>query len=229
MKDNIALLKHLTILFIEDDDVMFENTSSILQIFFKEVFAAQNVSNAKELYEIHSPDFILSDIKLGNENGLDFARYIRQKDYKTPIVMITAYSNQDYLLEAANIGIDGYIIKPLELNNITDTLLKATKRIPHIKSKINLSSKLKYDYFKKELTYNDKIVELGKKETTLFEFFIDNANKTISKKEIIYHVWPIEDISDSAFKNLLSRLRSKIGHNVIHTIKGKGWILYIDE
>lgn len=229
MKQNITILKELSILFIEDDEVMLENTSSILEIFFKNVYTATNIDDAKEIYLSKKPDFILSDIKLKDENGLEFVKYVRQNDYTIPIVIISSYSNQEYLMEAANIGIDGYLIKPLQLNNITDTLLKATKRIPYIDAKIILSPKLQYDYFKKELTYDANIVNLGERENQLFEFFIDNANKTLSKKEIIYHVWPLEDVTDSAFKNLISRLRAKIGQDVIHTVKGKGWILYIDS
>jgi DNA-binding response OmpR family regulator len=228
MKQNITILKALTILFIEDDEVMLENTSSILEIFFKDVYTATNIDDAKELYESNKPDFILSDIKLKDENGLEFVKFVRKSDYTTPIVIISSYSNQEYLMEAANIGIDGYLIKPLQLNNITDTLLKATKRIPYIDAQITLSPNLKYDYFKKELTYDEKRVELGEKEHQLFEFFINNANKTLSKQEIVYHIWPLEEVTDSAFKNLISRLRAKIGQDVIHTVKGKGWILYID-
>ena len=228
MEKNITILKNLEILFVEDDTLMLEHTKKTLDIFFKEVYTCETINSAKEIYYERRPDIILCDIKLEDENGLDFVKYVREKDYKTPIIMLTSHNDSSYILQAANLGIDGYILKPLSLDKILEVFLKAIERIPYLNSTINISNSLKYSFFDKQLYYNDTLVELGEKENKLFEFFVKNVNKTLSKEEIIYYIWPLEEVTESAFKNLLSRLRAKLVDDIIHTVKNKGWVIKVD-
>ena len=81
---------------------------------------------------ITKPDFILSDIRLQDESGLDLIKDIRAINYQIPIIVFTSFSNQEFLLEAANLGIDGYIIKPLELEEFFKVIFRSYNRITNI-------------------------------------------------------------------------------------------------
>lgn len=225
MQENLLFLKDLSILFVEDDPIMLGQTHNTLNIFFKKVYTATNIQSAYSLYENNRPDIILSDIQLLDGTGLELVTTIRKKDYKTPIILLTSYSDNEYLFQAANLGIDGYIIKPLKLDNLLEAFFKALRREEKHTLIVKLTDDTHYDFSTKELLKNGSIIPLGAKEHQLLRLFIENSGKTLSKEDISYHLWPLEDVTDSALKNLLNRLRQKIGTDMIATIKGNGWRL----
>jgi DNA-binding response OmpR family regulator len=225
MQKNLLFLKDLSILFVEDDPIMLEQTHNTLNIFFKNVYTATNIQSAYSLYENNIPDIILSDIQLLDGTGLELVATIRKKDYKTPIILLTSFSNNEYLFQAVNLGIDGYIIKPLKLDNLLEAFFKALKREEKHNLVVKLADDIYYHFSTKDLLKIGSIIPLGAKEQQLLRLFVENSGKTLSKEEISYYLWPLEDVTDSALKNLLNRLRQKIGTDMISTIKGNGWRL----
>ncbi len=105
----------------------------MLKIFFNNVSAASNGQEALEIFHNESIDIILTDIKMPLMGGLELTQKIRAIDNIIPIILLSSFGDQNTLLEAANCGIDGYILKPIELDsllNIFDKVLqrKAPKR-----------------------------------------------------------------------------------------------------
>lgn len=218
-------IKKLKILFVEDDPVVRNSTTEILQIFFADVLIAHNGIEALEILLIEQPDIILSDIKMPKMDGLLLTQKIRSQHNTIPIILLSSYSDQETLLEAANSCIDGYILKPIELSHLLATIDKAIKRKTPIKKILQFSEHIIYDQRTHELFINKQSITLGKKERQMLEYFIHNSNRTISKQELINNVWELDEITDSALKNLLNRLRSKIGFDLIISVKGSGWRL----
>lgn len=231
MEANLKIFKRFKVLFAEDDQKVLNAITYVLEMFFDEVFMAKDGQEAYRLFEEYKPDLIITDIKMPIMDGLDLVKKIRTVDYETPIVLISSYSDQSLLLKALNLGVDGYIIKPIELDDLIKTCLKAVKRKDRNIdiSIVELKNGLIYDLVKKELRLNGTIVELGAKERSLLGLFIRNNDKTLSKEDIVGELWPLDEITDSAIKSLLSRLRGKIGDDVIVNIKGSGWRLEIGD
>lgn len=88
-----------------------------MKYYFKEVYEASNGLEALEMYEEFRPKIILSDIEMPKMNGLEFVKRIRQNDLSTSIIMLTAYSNEEYLMSLINLNIDHFILKPLNSKN----------------------------------------------------------------------------------------------------------------
>ena len=229
MQHSLLSLKELTILFIEDDETMLKESSQMLKVFFSEVFMAATAKLGYELYEDKKPDIILTDIGLPDMDGLSLVKKMRQKDAKTPIVVLSSYSDQRVLLEAANSKIDGYIIKPIILNELIAKLLSALQRSANKVSLVTLKKGLSYNFTTRELIKNGESSFFGTNENLLLEFFIENNEKFLTKQEIMSHVWPFENVTDSALKNLLSRFRSKVGEEMLLSVKGLGWRLKMEN
>ena len=225
MQHNLFSLKELTILFIEDDEIMLKESSEMLKVFFSDVFTASTAKRGYEMYEDKSPNIILTDIGLPDMNGLSLVKKIREKDAKTPIVVLSSYSDQKILLEAANSKIDGYIVKPIVLNELIVKLLDALQRGENKVSSVTLKDGVMYNFKTRELSKNGESTFLQEKENLLLIFFIENQVKISTKQEIMSHIWPLENVTDSALKNLLSRFRSKIGDDMLISVKGTGWKL----
>lgn len=223
----MELFKKITILLVEDDMMIQKQTEEILKIFFADVLIANNGLEAIKIVEEKTPQIMLCDIKMPLMDGLTLTKTLREKKNQIPIILLSSYSDQQTLLKAANCGIDGFIIKPIEIDNLLETFSKVLQRKTPTQKHYTLSNGLTYNIFTEELYKNEKMIELGKKEKQLLKFFIENFDKTLSKEEIIYHVWAMEEVTDSALKNLLSRLRAKLGFDVIVSVKGSGWRLNI--
>ena len=109
MNNLLKKLKAFTILYVEDDRGIRENFEEILKHYFKEVFVAKNSKEAYEKYLLEKPDLLMTDIKMENESGIDLIKKIRENDKDIKIVITSAYTNLDYLLEATELNLIKYI------------------------------------------------------------------------------------------------------------------------
>ncbi|WP_373070662.1 response regulator transcription factor [Sulfurimonas sp.] len=222
---NLLLLKNKTVLFAEDDKIIREQTIEILGMIFDKVFWAEDGQKAFELYEDESPDIIISDIKMPNVDGLQLVDKIRSVDYKIPIVLLTSFTEQKMLLDAANLSVDGYVIKPIELNTLISTISKAMKRVEKNVGIITLQKDLFFNSGTQELYQNGFIVSLGVKELELIKLLIDNRSRTVTKDEISEALWPLDSTSESSIKNLVLRIRKKLNTDIIVSVRGIGYRL----
>jgi DNA-binding response OmpR family regulator len=191
----------------------------------QKVFFAKDGKEAYELYELHSPDIVISDIKMPNMDGLKLVEKIRQNNYDIPIILLTSFSEQDMLLNAANFSIDGYILKPVEFHSLVATITKAMKRIQKKNGLITFSKNLFYNTDRQEIYQNGVPITLGVKEHELLKLLINNHSKTVTKEEISQSLWPYEANCESSIKNLVLRIRRKLGDDVIVSVRGIGYRL----
>jgi two-component system, OmpR family, response regulator VanR len=225
MVGDIAFLKNKTVLFAEDDFIMQEQVKEILEMLFKQVYCEDNGVSAYDSYLEYRPDIVLTDIKMPQMDGLSLVEKIRKKDYDTPIIMITSFSEQELLLNATNLSIDGYIIKPIDLNSLVQTITKSMQRSNKNQGLINLRDDIYYNSGTQELYQNGEIVVLGQKELELVKLLITNYPKTVSKEDISQALWPYESICESAIKNLVLRIRKKLNSDIIVSVRGIGYRL----
>ena len=92
-------LKDISILCVEDKNGIREMVVSTLKYYFNEVYEACDGNEGYELYEYYKPKIVLTDIQMKDCNGLELVKKIREKDNDTMIIMLTAHSNEEYLME----------------------------------------------------------------------------------------------------------------------------------
>jgi two-component system, OmpR family, response regulator VanR len=222
---NMMMLKEKTILFAEDDIITRTQMTEILEILFRTVYSAQDGEEALVIYEDEKPDIILTDIKMPKRDGLSLIRRIRQQDYKTPIILMTSFAEQELLINAANLSIDGYLVKPVELEKLTFSLCRSIQRVSHSPGLVILGKQLYYNSATMELYQNGHVVTLGSKEHELLALLIRERERTLTKEEIGIALWPYDPICESAIKNIILRLRKKLGVDIIISVRGIGYRL----
>ena len=114
--------KNFTILYVEDDMDTQELIESILQDSFKEVFIASDGEEGLALYKEETPDIVLSDIHMPKMDGLTMSAAIKEKNPEQLIALFTAFNDPEYLNKAAELGIDTYIMKPLDKKQFFNSL-----------------------------------------------------------------------------------------------------------
>lgn len=225
MTKNLLLFKDKSILFAEDDNITRIEMSAILEMLFKKVYSVKDGEEAFRIYEEESPDIILTDIVMPKIDGLALIKKIRQVNYDIPIILLTSFAEKEFLLDASNLSIDGYLVKPTELEKLTQTLCKAIQRIQKHIEIVSLGKELFYNSATNELYLKGNIVALGGKEHKLLLLLIENRHRTIRKEEIEKELWPIDTVSNSAIKKLVLRIRQKMEKNLIVSVRGIGYRL----
>ncbi len=224
-------LKKLTILYVEDDESISKHITETLLIIFKDVYSTNSAEDALLSYQTYKPDIILSDINLPKKSGIDFAKEIRTNNYRIPIILLTAYTDTDILLDAVKLNILTYLAKPIVFDKLFDSFKMAADDLLIDNSTIKyFTDSIKYDLYTKELIVDDEVVKLTKSEQKLLDIFLNRLDCTISIEYIMKQLWdnPYES-TDVAFKSILNKLRKKIGTNSIKNVSGIGYYLNLQK
>ncbi len=126
---NISRLKTIKLLYVEDNDDVRESTLEILVFYFNDIIVAKDGLEALSLYD-SSINLIISDISMPNMNGVEMSKKIKAINPNQSIILLTAHKTENYLIDAIDIGIDKFIIKPiLSIDKFITPILELSKRI----------------------------------------------------------------------------------------------------
>lgn len=209
MRD-LQRLKNLTILYAEDDDQLREITQKTLEMLAGKVYVARSGEEAMELYENNRIDIILLDIHMGAVSGITCAQKIRKINPKIPIVILSGSLETDDLLAACRLNLIDYLHKPIELNALFDVLFSSLEQLEaNGMLQAYLNATTVYDFYSKQLLQNGTPVSLTKNEITALEFLISRRGQVVTY-DMFSYIFD-EVMSDGALKNLILRLRKKMG------------------
>lgn len=221
------VLKSLKILFVSKEINIASKEIEVLEHFFNKIIISNSAEKAfKEFSQVH-PDIVITDIDLPHLNGLELCKNIRKTNPTIPIIILSKDKNEEFLFEAIRIQVIDFIIRPIKIENLIFALNQTAKHmVNHGNVTIQLFNGNIYDYHEKTiLEEHGKINKLTKNEFRLLELLLVNKDHTLSKKEIENYLWANEEITESAFKSLFSRLKLKIGKDNIKNIFGIGYKL----
>ncbi|MDF1881684.1 response regulator [Sulfurimonas sp. MAG313] len=129
LHDLMELGKGLKVLYVEDDENLRLETTKIIERIFEKVDVASDGVEGFNAFSTAHYDLVITDIEMPQVDGIEMSRNIRAINKDTPIVVVSAYSNTDYFMDAIAIGIDYYILKPIKMPRLIDTLFAAVKRV----------------------------------------------------------------------------------------------------
>lgn len=239
--DLYLLTSKLNILYVEDDINFKEETCDILNTLFNQVDICNNGEEGLTQYKKYKQDtnqyydLVISDINMPKLNGVELTKEIYKINEEQAIIIISAHNEAGYLLEFVNMGIEQFLVKPLDLDKAMEVFYNTSLNV--IKHKEQKRLDIQYDIVKisdiytwnqnEALLYRkDKLVNLTHKERLLMNLFIKNGNKISSLDEIFSTLW--DDIyfaNNHSLKCIVSRLRKKIPEQEIVNISKVGYKL----
>ncbi|NQY20532.1 MAG: response regulator [Campylobacteraceae bacterium] len=222
--------KKYTILYVEDDEGVRTINARFLKRMFNELYLAVDGEEAYELYNKYSPDIILTDINMPRLNGIDLSKRIRENDSSVKIIISTAFSDKKYLLDAIELNLEKYIIKPLNSRNLLPALTKAVNSLENETNfKVILDENFYFDN-NTSLFYNcDVVIDLNKKELLFLKLLVRNRNRIILYEEIEQKVWESEYMSLNSLRTTIGFLRKKLPINCIKNISNMGYKLNLEK
>ena len=204
---NLDILHNFNVLYLEDDENLLKHTKDILEDFVNNIYAVRTIKEALDILVNKKIDVIISDILLKDENGIDFLKHVKSKNINIPTILTTAHTDTQYLLDAIKLKIEDYIIKPINikelLNSLHDILLPIVQ--------------------KKEIQKNNNLIRTisaitDGKQVSIIKFIInnlDNENLFIASYTEIMESFAISKptliklFKELAEKNILVKVQHK--------------------
>jgi len=225
----------MTVLLVEDYQPLRNEMAEILEDLVQSVTCAEDGEDALSFYldaqrEGKRYDLIISDIQMPKMNGVEFAQKVREINADQTIVILSAYTDKEYLLELINIGISKFITKPIAYDKLLDVLYKESKNIDRDTLKetssveINFAESYTWNRDTRILTYQNTPVELTRHELLLLEFFISKEGYICSSDDIVEKFYEHRiEMSERNVRNLVFKLRKKIPEECIQNVYGLGY------
>ena len=221
-------ISDISILIAEDEQQLLNSMVEYLELFFEHVYTAEDGLSAYEIYEKEKPDIIIADIHMPRLDGLSMIEKIRKKDLKTKIIITTAHSEKEKLMQAIELHLVKYLIKPVQSDKLKELLLSLVVELRQKKNRVYLKESFYWDKTKKRLFRNEDEIALKPKEQKVLELLCSHTNQSISAIDIynyLYEDQPERDFSSDAITSLMKRIRQKLPKETIKSSYGIGYIL----
>ncbi len=206
----------ISVLYIDDDCDQVIEAVDFLELICGKVYSATEPKKGLELYEDYSPNIVITDLKMPTLSGLDIAKKIRAKNENVAIFITTAYTTENALIEGINVGITGWLKKPVEPNEL-ETKIKTVYENFFTDETITIAPQSTYHIHKQTLRVQNKDISLTRKEKLLLNTLLRNAGNIVPYKQIEYGVWHDSFMSDEALRTVIKTLRKKIpGINIVN-------------
>jgi DNA-binding response OmpR family regulator len=219
------LLKNKTLLYVEDDISLQKNIVEILGNFFDTLLVASDGDEAYDLYieNQNKIDIMITDINMPNTDGITLSKSIREYDKTLPIVIVSAYTDTDYLLDSIDLNIITYITKPITTKKVLALLDKFLEYFK-LHSHVIINSNLEFDYNSGTISIDNSTIQLTQKETKFFKLLSENSIVTY---DMMYeYMWDYDKApSGDAVKSFIRKLKKKLPTGLCKNKKGVGYYL----
>ncbi|MDD3324454.1 MAG: response regulator transcription factor [Sulfurospirillaceae bacterium] len=222
-------LSQLSILFVEDEKGLALAIEDAIGDEFGKFIVANNGDDGLKKFKKFKPDIVVTDILMPIKDGLDMAFEIKSISKETPIVVLSAFSEKERLLKAIDVGIDKYLIKPIDPEELIDILNTIAKTMLHINESVELGHGYQFDKKKRVLVKDGNSIFLTKKELLFISVLIKNLGVFVLHDDIKKQVWTNKKVTDSAIRTFIKRVREKTDKEFIKNIPGLGYKISIEK
>ncbi|KAJ9915764.1 response regulator transcription factor [Campylobacter jejuni] len=221
--------KELIILVVEDEVKARESMINILSERFSKVIGAQNGDEGLKKFKKFKPDLVITDIAMPIMDGLDMAREIKEISDDVPIVVLSAYSEKERLLRSIDIGIDKYLIKPVDIEELFKVLDYLIGEKIEANMLVKISEEYQFNKTKRTLIYSGGEIVLTKKELAFISLLLKQPGALVLHEDIKKNVWIGEHVSDTAVRTFIKRVRDKVGEDFIKNVLSLGYKININK
>lgn len=221
----------MKVLLVEDDECTAKTLETALARENYAIDVAGDGELGWRLIEAFAYDLILLDVILPKLDGISLCRQIRQHNYKTPVLLLTAQNSSTDRIAGLDAGADDYVVKPFELPELLARVRVLLRRGSSFVLPVLEWDHLRLDLAACQVTYGDQLLQLTPKEYRMLELFLRHPQRVFARSSILEHLWgseemPGEDTVTSHIKGLRQKLKQAgAPFNFIETVYGMGYRL----
>jgi len=219
------------ILLVEDEAAIREMLQFSLERAGFDIVLASEVTAAKKCIQNQLPDIILLDWMLPGISGIDYAKYLRKDDNtaQIPIIMLTARTEEEDMIQGLDAGADDYITKPFSTKELVARIKSVLRRTkPDNSGDTIIVHAMALDPVSQRVTIENKPINLGPLEYRLLHFFMTHPERVFSRSQLLDYVWGENVYIDERTVDVhIRRLRKVISVNgcdsFVQTVRGSGY------
>ncbi|MCM0612104.1 response regulator transcription factor [Marinobacter sediminum] len=171
-------------------------------------------------------DLVLLDLMLPDGHGIDFLRKLRQAGNATPVIILTARDQVSDRIDGLNAGADDYLVKPFDLTELSARIAAVARRYRGNPNPVVCVGDLNVNLGDHKVLRNGHSVELTAREWALLEAFIQHPGMLLSRSQLEDRLYEFgAEIESNTIEVYISRLRKKLGKDLIVTVRGMGYRL----
>jgi two-component system, OmpR family, response regulator len=216
----------MRILLIEDDKVIGSAVREQIEADGHSVDWAQRLDAAGDALAGAKFDLLLLDLMLPDGRGIPFLKSLRAKGSTVPVIILTALDQISDRIEGLNAGADDYLVKPFDLAELSARIGSVARRYAGNPNPVLVLGDLAIDQAARTVQRGGKTIALTAREWVLFEAFLQNPTQLLSKAKLEERLYSFDaEIESNTIEVHISRLRKKLGAQVITTERGLGYRL----
>ena len=178
------------------------------------------------VYENHV-DIMIVDVMMPIMSGYELVKNLRQDKIKTPVIMCTAKGTIDDKAEGYNIGVDDYMVKPIDFDELLMRIKAVLRRAQTVSERKLTVGSVTLDYDTLSITSGDEKVTLTKKEFSILYKLLSYPEKSFSKSQLFEEFWAFDsDTEEDSVKVYVNKIRNKISQFSeidVETVRGVGY------
>ncbi len=224
----------MRILVVEDEPNLNELIAKKLQLEHYTVDSCLNGMDALDFFNMADYDAVILDIMLPGISGLEFLKEIRNKNNKTPVLLLTARDSIEDRVTGLDAGADDYLVKPFAFDELLARIRVMLRRSSGNTSNIFTLADLKVDCDSWIVTRNNIPITLSSKEFSILEYLIRNTGIVLSREKISQHIWNYDyeggsNVVDVYIRYLRKKIDEEYSVKLIHTVRGAGYVLRVEN
>ncbi len=216
----------MRVLLIEDDAVLGAAVRDQIDSDGHSVDWVMRLDAADDHVRGASYDLLLLDLMLPDGRGIGFLRQIRARGEVTPVIILTALDQISDRIEGLNAGADDYLVKPFNLSELSARLNAVARRYAGNPNPLIEIGDLQIDLAARSILRAGKSITLTAREWVLFEAFVQRPGQILSKTQLEERLYSFDaEVESNTIEVHVSRLRKKLGRNILETQRGVGYRL----
>ena len=226
-----------TILVVDDEAAIRDMLRMALEMADYNVLEAENIHDAHRLIADERPDLMLLDWMLPGGNGIELLRRLKRDELarELPVIMLTARTTQDNMVQGLDVGADDYVTKPFAPRELIARIKALLRRTPAGRDDGLLhSAQLTLDASSHRVTLGDKTLIIGPTEFKLLHFFMSHPERAYSRTQLLDQVWGANVyIEERTVDVHIRRLRLALKtdaldyRDAVQTVRGMGYLFSV--
>lgn len=216
----------LRVLLVEDDHVLGEALRDHVAASGHAVDWFKNLSDSIAATQTVNYGLVLLDLRLPDGEGLTLLKALRSANDSTPVIILTAHDQVSDRIEGLNAGADDYLVKPFNLGELTARMLAVSRRYEGRSVSVVTLPDIEINQAERSIAVHGKAVSLSAREWAVLDKLVERPGALVSKAQLSETLYEFgAEIESNTVEVYISRLRKKIGHERIETVRGIGYTI----